>query len=172
MKNTNKINGIKITNTAQKFKMAGLRELHKKLQAINLDVLKDETIKENEGIAVDMNKDQLEAGFDSNNKRLRGYSSPFYAAEKNRMNPRPGFGNPDLLYRGNFYKGFGSQLQGDSLKIDSSDKKRDWLVKGTNRMEGFGEDIFGLTTNNKEQWDNKNITTYLTKFSILSGIKP
>ena len=87
--------------------MAGLRELHKKLQAINLDVLKDETIKENEGIAVDMNKDQLEAGFDSNNKRLRGYSSPFYAAEKNRMNPRAGFGNPDLLYRGEtFTRGF------------------------------------------------------------------
>lgn len=144
--------------------MAGLKELAKRVKAINLDSLKDEVINQNETLAVDYNKDQLEAGFDSNNNRLRTYASPIYAAVKNNMNPRPGFDNPDLLYTGDFYEGFKSDKQGNKLVIDSDDSKTDELTAK------YGNEIFGLNEQNKQVWDKQNIQDYLRKWLSLSGL--
>lgn len=144
--------------------MGGIIELYNRIRSINLDQLKEQIISENEGIAVDMNKDQLEQGLDSNNSYLRAYRSPAYAAYKNQLNPRPGFGNPDLLLSGDFYKGFTSEIKGDRMQIASSDEKN-------NKLKGkYGEDIFGLNPANTKQFKDVNRESYLRNWIKLAKL--
>lgn len=52
-----------------------------------------------------LNKQQMYAGFDkSGEKFTKKYAAGSYAKKKNKMNPLPGYGTPDLFLSGEFQK--------------------------------------------------------------------
>lgn len=87
-----------------------------------------------------LNREQLEEGFDSNGERLNKYRNPIYARKKAAMNPKPGLGNPDLKLTGSFYRGIRADVEDGQIHVYSTDSKDPELV------EKYGSDIYGLGT--------------------------
>lgn len=106
-------------------------------------------LQEMEPYILDKNTGQLERGEDRDGDRLRQYRSEEYAFEKQRMNPLPGFGNPDLKLTGSFHDKFFLSVSKNTLLISSRDSKRDELVAK------YGEQIFGLNRENLEEVDQE-----------------
>lgn len=78
-------------------------------------------------------KKQLFAGFDGDGDRLQVYQNYYanfdgtgiqsYPNYKNKLNPTPGYGNPDLNLTGKYYAGLGIHVEGDSVFSGSTDSK-------------------------------------------------
>lgn len=127
--------------------MATIREMLERFESLNLRESVPTIIQEQEAILIDYNQSQLfEKSIDADGNPLREYRNEFYAIEKNKMNPAPGIGNPDLKYTGAFYKGFRADVDEKTIRITSDDMKSDKLVKE------YGERIFGLTMESKSRY--------------------
>lgn len=98
-----------------------------------------------------LNKDQLmNEGVDKNSKKLKSYASNSYAVRKNRMNPFPGLGTPDLYLTGGFQNSFTLRINSkSSFDIYSTNGKNNDLTKK------YGKDIFGLTTDSKTEYQRE-----------------
>jgi len=94
---------------------------------------------------VDMNRDQMLLGEDSEGGIIGRYSNPVYEAFKESINPKAG-GNVDLRLSGSFQREM--FLKGTSFPFttDSTDSKRNKLIDG----DGYGENVFGVNKPNKE----------------------
>ena len=98
----------------------------------NWDRYIEDFLKSIEPDLIDANTAQLDDGMNSIGFQLPPYASPEYARMKGRA-------IPDLKLTGDFREAFFVKSIGDVLKIDSTDDKRDKLIKK------YGLDIFGLT---------------------------
>lgn len=96
-----------------------------------------------------LNKEQLEAGYGADGKRIGRYRSQVYAQMKNAMNPLPGLGNVDLILTGAFSDSFQVDVNGDEIERIATDSKTDVLI------DKYGDDVFGLTDNNQEFYNEE-----------------
>ena len=118
-----------------------------------------EVVRENENILVDMNTEQLKQGKDSIGDSITPeYYSDEYAYMKNRMNPRPGFGTPDLFLEGDFQEGFFVEETNGGWEIDSRDEKRNILASK------YGADIFGNTEQDETEFNEEYILPRLAEW--------
>lgn len=94
---------------------------------------------------IELNQEQLfQFGIRSDGVKLKEYMNEYYAKEKFRRNPQPGFGTPDFVNKGSFFANFVVNVSKDSFEINSKDSKTSKLI------ERDGPKIFGLTKENKE----------------------
>lgn len=100
-------------------------------------------------------------GVNSKVDKLSPYKSKYYAKEKNIMNPRPGYGVPDLFLTGKFYQGFTVVVKQNSFEVDSVDSKSESIKKR------YGDDIFGLTGYNTKVYALGVFYTQFKKFVTL-----
>ena len=93
---------------------------------------------------LDYNREgQLYKGLDATGQKISPkYSRERYKRAKNRVNPLPGIGTPDLKLTGKFYSDFFLTAKNGVIDIFSSDEKAD-------KLEAKYGDIFGLTTDNE-----------------------
>lgn len=126
--------------------MATIREMLGRFESVNLRETVPAIIQEQESVLVGYNKEQLQLGFDKEGERLQPYRGLIYSFDKNKMNPKAGFGNPDLKFSGDFYRGFNADVDSKSILIDSSDIKSESLKKK------YGENIFGLSKESKSRY--------------------
>lgn len=122
-----------------------LPEFQRRFSKLDLNRELSNAIQDSYSSAVALNKGQLfNRGEDSEGNKLK-YNSTFYALDKNKSNPLPGFGNADLFVTGAFYNGFYAQVKGNkSVIFGSTDPK-------TSKLEDrFGKKIFGLTKDNRK----------------------
>lgn len=118
-----------------------------------------EVVREHDNILVDMNTENLKQGKDSRGSNLSPeYYSDEYAEMKNRMNPVPGFGVPDLFLEGDFQEGFFVEDVEGGWEIDSKDSKRDKLAAK------YGEEIFGNTEAEEEEFNKEYILPELAEW--------
>jgi hypothetical protein len=103
------------------------------------DILK--IIKHNEKFIVDLNRNQLLKGIDSQGSKLLEYESEEYAEMKRKLNP---LGVTDLKLTGKFHKGMYLKIENGVAVFGSTDSKTQDLVNK------YGSDIFGLTQESKE----------------------
>lgn len=141
--------------------MSTILDLLEKVESFDAyDTVLDGIIK-NENIAVDMNKEQLMSGVNSENKYVDPeYQSDEYARIKSGMNPRPGFGIPDLRLSGDFHAGFYldiNAIDNGYFELDSTDDKTEHLLKR------YSDAIFGLTDENEEVFFAKNVMDYFAQ---------
>lgn len=132
--------------------MATLHEMQRRLKTVDLKQIAIGIVADTKPDLIDKNREQLmDEGTDRRNKKLQRYRSNSYAARKNKMNPFPGFGNPDLYRTGAFQRAFQFKLLSkDTFEIYSTDSKAKDLEKK------YGTDIFGLTDQSKSEY-NKTI---------------
>jgi len=102
---------------------------------------------------------------DKNEEPLRLYGSLSYALEKNKMNPAPGFGRPDLYLTGSFQRAMYVEVNQTIIKVWSRDRKTDSLVAK------YSDEIFGMTSTSKGKYAQQTlhpaIKTYITAKSGL-----
>lgn len=136
-----------------------INEAYRRFSSINLRKQVPILIEQDSETVIELNQSQLyDRSVDKNNKPLSIYRSVPYAAEKNRMNPKPGFRRPDLFVTGQFYRGFNIKVTQNILTITSSDSKTSALTKK------YGTDIFGLDEISKEKFRPRlqdNIVKYI-----------
>lgn len=82
-------------------------------------------------------KKQLFDGFDGDGDRLQVYQNYYanfdgtgiqsYPNYKNKLNPKPGYGNPDLNLTGKYYAGIGIHVEGNNVFSGSTDSKDEAL---------------------------------------------
>lgn len=124
-----------------------IAEANRRIERLNLKGELPNIIKATADTIIKYNHNQLyDFSIDSTSNPLAFYRSIAYSLEKNTRNPKPGFGRPDLKDTGAFYNGWFVELQGDILKIYSRDSKTPELVGK------YGDDIFGLTKENKTKY--------------------
>lgn len=135
--------------------MAGLKAIISKVQSLNMREIAQLSVLNTTDQVVELNQMQLTEGLNAKGDLL-GATKPYrpykmedgreYADFKNRINPVPGYGNPDLYLTGAFYEGMYGQVENDVLRIDSRDSK-------SNALQGkYGRDIFGLTEESKAHY--------------------
>jgi hypothetical protein len=139
-----------------------IQELKRRWSKIDVKRAAISIVSERKEDIIDKNREQLMDGFDKEKKRLKKYASPAYAAKKNKRNPSPGYGNPDLYDKGGFQNSMKLNIQSTNMyEITSTDSKTPDLKKK------YGATIFGLTTDNKEDVKyeiiNPGLVTYIKK---------
>jgi len=122
-----------------------IKKLATRLKRLSADEMKQklaELVQETSEEVLNMNRAQLMQGMDSQGNSLGKYQSESYARFKRTLNPR---GVVDLKLTGSFHENFfiASEVP---LIIWSYDEKTNDLV------EKYGEDIFGLTEDNRKAY--------------------
>lgn len=114
-----------------------------------------------------LNQRQLYAqSVDSNGEPLSFYKSVSYSLEKEKRNPLPGFGRPDLYDTGSFFRNFVVRSSNSLFTITSTDSK-------TNKLTAkYGKDIFGLTKESKEEFTKTTLYRGIERYiESTTGIK-
>lgn len=113
-------------------------ELNQTIQKFDAEQVVEEVYEQTKEPLADLNAVQLLQGLSAKGRNLKSYASPLYAEMKNRMNPLPGYGNPDLRLTGAFYRGIYASNQSGSLSITSTDSKTPDLEKKYGELNIFG----------------------------------
>lgn len=146
--------------------MAGVREVYNKLKSLqdNLPAIAEQSVSDVKNDLSTSQKEQLLQGVSSTGGTFRKYRSASYAKLKNKMNPIPGLGNPDLKYTGSFYDGIFVTVANGIITIGSHDEKAQML-------EANYKNVFGLDPQDMEDFlygklkpgYNKNILDFLKR---------
>jgi hypothetical protein len=134
--------------------MAGVRAIKEKYERLrkSLPAIAENSLDAVKESYVQLNKDQLEEGLSSTGNNFSQYASYDYAIRKNQLNPKPGFGNPDLKLEGSYYRGMKSIVENGKLKVTSTDEKATKLEK-----KYSADEIYGLNTENKNEFVQKKL---------------
>jgi len=126
-----------------------IAELNRRINAVDVNKLADEALKEHELKVVEANKQQLLEGYKADDTRMfPKYKSKSYARWKYNKNPLAGLYTPDLKKTGDFYKGFFLKLLGNNqYSISSTDSKTPMLTDESR----YTPKIFGLNNDNAEE---------------------
>lgn len=146
--------------------MLTIPKLLKKFQELNTDKIIDESFRESSDEFEKKNRAQLVTGQDKQGGKITPrYRNNKYARVKNELNPVPGLGVPDLKVTGAFHRGLRADLVGDTIKIESSDRKNEWL-------EPKYSGIFGLGGQFKTEFISQDLRPAIHgKISNFTGLK-
>jgi hypothetical protein len=123
--------------------MASILELYNRIDKLKVDDIVEDTMTDASPMLRDKQRGQMSDGLNAEGDKIGRYRNPAYARMKNSMNPKPGFGTPDLKLTGAFYKDIYTEVRGDKLIIDSVNEKTQALA------EKYSEKIFGLNKETK-----------------------
>lgn len=102
-------------------------EFSKRVKAFKLKARIEDAILENSPDAIRRNQNQLLDGENAlGQPNSPSYARPSYAAFKNKKNPRPGLGTPDIHLTGTLFNKMFMSIEGPKVTIDSSDPKVDF----------------------------------------------
>lgn len=132
--------------------MTTIRKMLTGVKSIKLKEQLPIIIRNTSGEILSLNRFQLyNQSVDKQGDPLQLYGSLSYALEKNRMNPAPGFGRPDLYLTGSFQRAMYVEVNDTFIKVWSRDRKTDQLVTK------YTQDIFGMTPASKSQYAQKTV---------------
>lgn len=141
--------------------MTTIASMLRKFQSLDLRSEVPRIIEQTSPIIEKLNKSQLyEHSVDRDGEPLRLYASLSYALEKNRRNPKPGFGRPDLFNEGSFFAQFFTVVGSNTFETSSRDSKTSGLVAK------YSADIFGLTKENKSKYANETLFEGIKSYII------
>ena len=95
-------------------------DLQQKIASLNVEQIINSVYNETKAQLEDLNTEQLSAGINVNGGTFPKYEFPEYAKLKNKMNPVPGIGNPDLKYTGDFHRSITAEITGTKIDIRSN----------------------------------------------------
>lgn len=125
-------------------------------------------IQSDEKELVELNQSQLLRGKTSKDGQVGTYVLEDYADLKYFMNPLAGHGNVDLKLTGAFYDGFFITVDNSYFTFDSKDGKtyasESGEGLGLSLTEKYGNDIFGLTVQNKIKYATGTFKTKILAY--------
>lgn len=128
--------------------MTTIHAMLKRVKSVDLIELASDIVENKPQVIIDMNKDNLVHGIKKDGTQIGKYKDQgYYSRKKFAMNSKAGFGNVDLINKMAFVGGmFLKMFSSGVFDIRSRDSKSDEL------MTKYGDDIFGLTSDNKKKY--------------------
>lgn len=143
--------------------MASIEEVYNLWANLDFQKIVDDSIKENESVIIDVQREQMRSGVAADGKMIGQYSgselSKAYQAIKNslgRQSPAPS-GYVNLFNEEDFQRGIKLEYAKDFIMPISSDSKEGELV------ERYGERIYGLTNERLAVVNQNNILPIIQK---------
>lgn len=97
-----------------------LGQIRRNLAGLDERELLVRSIKKYEPLILKLNQDQLNSGKTTKGDSITPeYASDYYARRKNRLNAKPGFGVPDLNFRGLFQADMRLVIKGQNWTVTS-----------------------------------------------------
>lgn len=127
--------------------ITGLRQ---RLQSLDIEKVASNSLDETKDAFVELNKEQMFEGKNKQGDPIGMYQSKQYSAYKNALNPKPGYGVPDLKLTGAFYRGIKMDVSGVRFTVVSTDSK-------SSALENKYGDIFGLSTPFKSEFIDRSL---------------
>lgn len=122
--------------------MATIKNLRDKWKAIKTGEIIHIALEATQPAYVELQKAQMHAGKTVDGSKIgaqRPYASKDYANQKNKQNPLPGIGNPDLYLHGDFYDGIKTTVGDQAISLESTDDKGELLdEKYPGALAGLG----------------------------------
>lgn len=141
--------------------MTTISQLTKRLESLNLRAQVPVIIDNTKSEIVVSVKEQLHSGIDGTGKSIQPkYRSNSYAYRKQQINPKPGFGVPDLKITGKFYNSISVLVDNTSFTINSSDTKAPKLETK------YGEDILRMSPTSVTNYAQGKFFQELKKYII------
>lgn len=141
-----------------------VRELNDKLQALDIDELTRQAVKMNEDKILDLNREQMETGKNTEGQTIGAYRSKSYANFKKAIGSRAPFRVPDLKLTGEFHERMILEVDDNQYFIYSTDEKAGMLA------EKYAK-IFGLTKESQERAKEFNTKSLAVLFKQATGLK-
>lgn len=127
-----------------------IAEAYRRYHAINIDMLINDAFEGAKETIEQLNREQLEKGLLSTGGQIGDYGG-YYREVRGEMGLQVDY--VDLKVTGKFHNSIYAKREGNEYEIFSTDtaSKVQSLIYGGNgvRKGGFGEEIFGLTDENK-----------------------
>ena len=127
-----------------------IAEAHRRYHSINIEMLINDAFNSASEQIEQLNREQLEKGIKSTGEELGDYVG-YYREVRVQQGLQVDY--VDLKVTGKFYNSIYAKREGNEYEIFSTDtaSKVQALIYGGNgvRKGGFGEEIFGLTDENK-----------------------
>jgi len=126
------------------------------------------TLKE---LAIRLNQEQILAGFDSKGNPTGSYAK---RTVTNRAKRGLQTAHKDYRFTGNFFRKFYVVVVpflGAIFKIDSTDSKRNKIIKGSGKTPAAGPDLFGLNEKNLEVFKSTFQPKFITRLKNALRIK-
>jgi hypothetical protein len=121
-----------------------IKELRNNLSRMNKAALIVQAVRMNEALLLKLNQSQLEQGITSKGAKITPkYSSEPYAERKSKLNPKPGFGTPDLKLKGLLYADMFVKISKDKYETNSAVSYAQYVIPRY-------ADVMGLTEENKK----------------------
>lgn len=141
-----------------------LQAVYQKVLEVDKDRILDETISLLKRRIIELNQWQLSYGLNAKGGRFKRYRNKYYAAKKNRMNSRPGLGNPDLKLTGAFWSAFKIDIRARGADIYSTDPKAEGL-------DDKYASIYGLTAESMSFLRAEALVLYTQKLKAELGLQ-
>jgi hypothetical protein len=124
-------------------------DLIESVKAFDVEENIEEAVNDDPEAITMYNKQQLyNEGMGSNGSKIREYADARktrgYSEVKNRMNPNPGYGTPDIFFTGETYREMFAKMNKNELIISS-------LTPQTPKLEADRPNIFGLTNESEDK---------------------
>jgi hypothetical protein len=139
--------------------MATIDEVLNTYMQIDLVQIAKDLVNSDEQNILDINRNQLRIGFDSNGNPVRPkYTTAKYARFKQRLGSKAPIYTPDLLLTGNFY---------NSLKFDTGFKVESVGVPYSGYLESrYGKNIYGFNDKNLSAIQAKYVNEIKRKLGL------
>ena len=140
-----------------------IEQKYKNFRLLQLDLMKlgSESLNETRDYYLDLNRQQMNAGYGRYDERIGVYASPAYERLKTSMNPNAG-GWVDLKLTGFFQNMMYLKLVGDKkFEVGRQDSKAEELTSK------YGESIFYLSPTRLEQYREKFFPVLNAKIKTL-----
>lgn len=144
--------------------MSNFGQVAERIKSIDIGKIFVDFATRNEDSIVGLVRSQLYQGETGRGKLSPSYYGASYTSgyvdEKESMNPRPGYGQPDLYYTGGFYEGmFLQEIKETHAKVWSTDRKTNALVlegwevpwKPSDWHPEYGLEVFELNEESLQQ---------------------
>lgn len=115
-----------------------INDMRERFASVNFNQVAEDALYDSRDVIKELQVDQLKRGVRKDGSRIGKYKNKAYAAKKHQLNPLAGFGNVDLILKGDFKSQIFVDVREDVFVIDSGDEKAAKLISD------YG-DPFGLT---------------------------
>lgn len=148
-----------------------IAELNRRVKSIDLNALKTDAFDAVKDDIAIFNREQLAKGKNANNEDLGDYGG-YYREMRGEAGYQVDY--VDLKRTGKLYESIYARLEGDTVEIFSTDnaEKVQSLIFGGNgvRKGGFGEEIFGLTDENKDKTKELSINEIINIVKYITNL--
>lgn len=141
-----------------------LKELAAKAKAIDIKELALQVAKQNGGLILERQREQLSVGENANGSDIGKYTTKRYSDLKRRMGTKAPYGTPDLKLSGKLHSELFVKIRKTTFNINSD------VEYSKYQIQRYGKNIYGLQKENAKDVQFENSRDIAKRYKELLGL--